>query len=128
MVDSITKMMNDAVNGDRDPLHVMAELKRIEEAVKMAKEIVLPDAIGEFEKHGEKEVEKFGFKISKSSGGRYDYSGSVDWKEAMQRVKVIEQKMQAAYKGGGPIVDEDTGEYYEPAIYKESKESLTFKI
>lgn len=115
------------LNGDYNALKLYGELADLEKAIKKAKAEILEDAIIEFEKHGEKSVSANGFEISKSQSGRYDYSDNADWNKLQSNIKELEKKMQAAYKGGGEILDNDTGEIIEPATYKASKEGLKFK-
>ena len=126
-INEVAEYAQMVADGVINPLRVMVMFNELEKAVKEAKESILQDAITEFEKHGGKPIIEYGFNISKSASGRYSYDNNPDWVRLSETIKELEKRMQTAYKGGGSILDESTGELIEPAIYKPNKESLTFK-
>lgn len=123
----IKELKEKALNGEVSALQVLAELTEFERAIKEAKEEILNDAISEFDKYGAKSVTEFGFEISATQSGRYEYKHNPDWVKKQNELKEIESRMQLAYHGEGVIVNETTGEVTEPAIYKANKASLKFK-
>lgn len=64
------------------------------------------------------------FKVMGGSG-RYDFSESSDWNNLKEKMKLIEEKMKISYKTGASIINEDTGEIYESAIFKPYREKIS---
>jgi hypothetical protein len=64
-----------------------------------------------------------GHKFEPTQSGRYVYDHSDDWKKLSSKRKELEKMMQMSYKTGKSIIDEDTGEVYDSAIYKPNKPS-----
>ena len=121
------KKKEQVLNGEYNALELYSELSDLEKAIKAAKDEILEDAITEFEKHGAKSVKEYGFEISATQSGRYDYSSNQTYMQLKNQMKDIEDKMKAAYSTQSTILDDNTGEVYEPASYKASKVSLKFK-
>ena len=115
------------LDGDINPLEFLTQLNELEKAIKDAKEEILNDAILEFDRHGAKSIIEYGFEISATQSGRYDYTNNSDWNMYKNKMKDIESKMQAAYKNNASILDDNTGEVYEAALYKANKPSLKLK-
>jgi flagellar biosynthesis/type III secretory pathway chaperone len=124
---NIEEIKQKALNGEISPIQLLSKLSELEKAVKEAKDEIMEDAISEFEKYGAKSIREYGFEISIAQSGRYDYSDNADWNKKQSEIKEIERRMQAAYKANGSILDENTGEIIEPAIYKSNKPGLKFK-
>lgn len=122
------KKKEQVLNGEYDALKLYTELTELEKAIKDAKAEILEDAMTEFDKHGEKTVVLHGYEIAVTQSGRYDYSSSSDWNTKKAELKDIETKMQAAYKSNSSVLDNDTGEVFEPASYKSNKASLRLKL
>jgi hypothetical protein len=123
----ILKKKEQVLNGNYNPLQLMKELTELEKAIKEAKSEIMEEAINEFDKHGAKTIKEYGYEISSTQSGRYDYSNNPDWNSLNNDRKELETKMQAAYKANGSVIDEETGELIEPALYKSNKASLRFK-
>jgi len=114
-------------NAENEALQVFGEINKAAKALQDLKEKVLPYALLDFESYGEKTVETFGFKFSKTSSGRYDYSKIPEWKSTKEKLKAIEKRAQEAYKvakNGTLAISEETGEVIEAAEYKSNKTSL----
>jgi hypothetical protein len=77
---------------------------------------------------GGKEVVIDGATVSRHSGGRYVYDGVPGWKETKDKLTLIEKSAQLAYKAGGSVVDEESGEIIPPAKYVPNKESITIRL
>lgn len=123
----LDEMHNDVRNGDADALAVFGEMRRLEKTIKYISDLILPEAISEFEKYGEKTVKLSGFEFAKTQSGRYKFTHP-RLEEIESEAKSIQKKMQAAYNLGINVVDEDTGESYPPAEYTPSKISLSVKL
>lgn len=127
MKEEILKLVSDVENGDINPLEALTKVKELEDLVKDAKAKISEDAITEYEKHGEKTVDIYGYEISYTASGRYTYSNNNDWVNIDNSRKELEKKMQAAYKAAMTMLDEATGEMIPAAEYKANKPSLRLK-
>jgi len=114
-------------DGEYCPLKFYSELSELEKLIKEAKEEIIESALKEFDRHGTTKVNLHGFEITLSKTGRYDYSQSSTWEQKNNSLKELEKKMQFAFKAGGTVVDENTGEVIDPAIYLPNRETLKFK-
>jgi hypothetical protein len=112
-----------------DALEVYAHLKSLETYLKKALETVKPYAMSEADKY-EKSFEKYGFKFEKRNGHvTYDYTANDDYKEMFERLKSVETILANASKMGKAIVDEETGEIYQPCPVKSGvSDSLIVKL
>lgn len=63
----------------------------------------------------------------KNNGSTYKFDHSESWRVINAMQKNIEEKMKQAAKLGVTVLDEDTGEVFEPAISKAKKESIIYK-
>lgn len=126
---SIKNEVQKVIDGDSNPLDALIIIKGLETAIKSARESILDDCLTEFDKHGEKAVKYHGCQFSATQSGRYDFSHNKDWSDLSSKMKSIESKMKIAYSNPGTaLIDEDTGEVYEPASYKSSKRSISVKM
>jgi len=126
-MEKLKQLKKDAIMGYDCPLRVLGEIKKAIDTLTKYKEELLEDAITEREKYPEKEYVLGDFGISFNNGGKYDYSSNEDWNGLKKEMKVIEKNMQMAYKSNATILDEKTGEVYQPAVFEANKTSLTFK-
>jgi hypothetical protein len=111
--------------GKFDELDVHLGLKELEEIVKASKKKIEEHVLDEFDKYGEKEIEKHGKVISKVSGrGKYSYDHYEPYVKLNNERKDLETKMKSALKAGGGVLNEDTGELVPPAEYSPGKESI----
>jgi hypothetical protein len=119
------------VDGYEPGLKLLAELNRLKKEVERLEKEILPTCLNELEKCITPQVrsfENYGANFSLSAGGRYDYSNYPTHKDYQNRLKSIETKMQAAYKAGATVIDDETGEIIPPADYKPNKPSITIKF
>jgi hypothetical protein len=119
------------VDGYEPGLKLLAEIKKIEGELERLKTEIMPVCINELEKCITPQIrsfENYGANFSLSAGGRYDYSNYPTHTAYQNRLKSIENKMQAAYKSNATIIDEETGEIIPAAEYKQNKPSITIKL
>lgn len=104
------------LDGNHDPLEIMACLKTMETIVKELKEAVKEDAISEADKHPEKKFDLHGVHFTKSSKKNWNFEdcGSSKLTDAVETKKAQEKMLKALTK---PVFDEDTGEELKPATY-----------
>lgn len=76
---------------------------------------------------GGKEQTIHGVTVVPHQGGHYDYTKVPGWKQANDKTTMIEKQAQLAYKAGGPVVDEETGEVIQPAKFIPNKKSIAIK-
>ena len=120
-----TKLKQMLEDGMLDAINEFKKLKADKKALDEREKILLPYVLEEINSNGGT-VQKEGFMFtSYHSATRLDYSGNEDWRslndkiEALKKqMKPIEDKMKTAYNNGCSMVDNDTGEVFEPAKYK----------
>ena len=122
-MEQIERTVQDVIDGKLNALEAYVSLKQIKSSVDAALEQIKSEAIEEHEKHGEKEVNIQGMKVSVTRGGRYSYSKSQSWSELNTKRKSLEKAMQTAYKTGEEMYD-GNGEQIEPADYIPNNESI----
>ena len=123
------QLHQDVIEGRKKALPSYVELKRMADELALVMEALKELATDEFyQEWGGKEAVIAGATVSKHSGGRYDYSGVTGWKQAKDKVTLLEKQAQLAYKAGGPVVDESTGGLTEPAKYIPNKETISVKF
>ena len=131
--DIVNSVINSIEEGLTDPLLIAAQLKKLEDLHKSLKSKCSDYIVNDLYQYGG--TSQMGYKIEKfTTGERLDYSHNEDWlaienakKELTERQKPIEEKMKLAYKKGFTIIDDETGEVYEPAKYKSGGKD-TFKV
>lgn len=109
LIRDIEDRMVCALEGEVSCLEVLADLKQIEDALAEAKKAILPDAIQELNRYGDK-LEDYGFRFERTQSGRYNYSMNPEWVELSNRIKELEKASQDAYKmaqRGSILVDAD---------------------
>jgi hypothetical protein len=119
------------MEGYETGLKLLAEIKKLEAELELLKAEIMPVCLNEIEKCITPQIrsfENYGASFSLSAGGRYDYSNYATHKEYQERLKNIENKMQAAYKSNATIIDDETGEVIPAAEYKANKPSITIKF
>lgn len=124
--------INEAViNGEMDALEAFIQLKALSDtALKMMAEMKA-QAITEADKYGGKTFEAFGAQIEKrSGGGTWSYKHLPEWTVANEKKKSIEELHKSAYKlqGKEAMVNTETGEIVEAAIYKPNSETIAIKF
>ena len=108
----------------KDKYKKAASLKALENFVKVAKAKLMEDVLKELDNENNREFE--GFKIYKTTTPtRYSYDHNADWSRYQSQIdrinkekKAIEDNMKLAFNKGITILDEATGEVFEPAQFK----------
>ena len=128
------KLQQQAEDGEIAPLKAYLQLRKdIDDRMKSL-EILKDLSTTEFyQVYGGKDVTIYGATVTKHQGGRYDYKHIPRWVAAKSKLDAIEDEAQQAYKAatdkmGGQMMDEETGEIIEPAVYKANKESFAVKF
>jgi hypothetical protein len=123
-------MADEVTQGNKNPLEVYVELKKIEKTLEMCLESVKPLAIREADTYTEKSFERFGVTITKSrAAGRWDYKGIDQWKKQNDKLLDIQKMAQDAFKlseKGQTITDPD-GVVVEAAKYTEGADIIVIK-
>ena len=126
----INNAVQRVLDGDDDALQTFVMLSSTEKIFKQAKDKIKSIAVEEFEKYGEKTLENFGAKISKTGSGRYSYKDYEGWRKLNNARKDIEKMMQTSYKmalQGDTYVSND-GEEIPPALYTPNEIGLSIKM
>ena len=92
--------------------------RKYEDMAKAMQDELLEPAREEVEMRGS---ELLGVKIEEGQNGKYNYSSNNEWVRLKQQISEIEEKMKAAYRKKEALIDEETGEIFEPAVYSPSK-------
>jgi hypothetical protein len=99
-----------------DPLDAYIELKLALSELTDAVESLAPLAIDQRLKYGKENLIRKGFLIEYSEGTpRYAYKHSEAWGKLSAELKSVEELMKQSAKLNKAIVDESTGEVFEPA-------------
>lgn len=124
--DYIAGMTQGVINGEKDPLIAMAELKSMAAIIKKAMTEVEPIAIDEAMKY-EKTFDYKGFVFTRKEGRRmYSFKHIEAWKNAKEELTEIEEQAKKAASVSGTVVTDD-GEVVDPAQVTFTKASLTVK-
>lgn len=121
IIGHIRDLAQQAIDGEIDALKAFTLIREVEKAAKEAQDEILSIALDQFRKYGKKTVELYGYKISESAGGKYDYKDIHLWVQKKKELDAIQEKAQLAFKSGN-IVDG-----IEPAVYSSNKASLKFE-
>lgn len=132
-VGAMEMLVEDFISQKTESYKKAIQLKCIEKFVKEAKAKLNEAVLNELDSENHREFE--GFKVYKSTAPtKYSYDHNEDWAGYQKRIdaikkeqKVIEDRMKAANKNGCAILDQDTGEVFEPARYKSGGQD-TFTI
>lgn len=126
---NIADLVQDIEDGNFNPLEGYANLKVFEKFVKDAINQIEPLALEEAGNYNEKTISEFGFQITKRNGYvTYDFSENEDVRRLESELKGIKDILKNASRMGKSIVDDNTGEIYEPCSIKGgSKDSLSIK-
>ena len=128
-------VVNEILNGERDPLEVEIYLKNIEETINEIRKNseVKQLLINEAAKYNAKTFDFKGSKITISQRSSYDYStcNSSEWSELDHQIKELKEKQKTIEKQLSvmtkSIVDAETGELINPPA-KSTTEFLTIKL
>ncbi len=118
------ELINDVLEGRKNPLEVYIELKRSEKEMVNAIKAIQDLAIDEATKYGQKTFKEYGVEITmKSGGGRWEYK-HLDWFEAYEKLKEDAVK---AYKSDLDMITKE-GEVVQPAVFKPNKDTISIKL
>lgn len=131
MINELKEKAVQVVDGYESGLKLLAELKKLETEIEAIRAEIMPVCLREIEKEITPQIRTakiHGAEFSLTAGGRYDYSNYETHKKYSERLKAIESKMQAAFKTGATIFDDEEGLIIPPAEYKANKPSITIKF
>jgi hypothetical protein len=131
MINYFKNLAVQVIDGNETGLKLLAEIKKVEAELERIKAEIMPVCIKELENGITPQIrsfENYGAIFSLTAGGRYNYDSYASHKEYTSRLKSIESKMQAAFKSGATIIDDETGEIIPPAKYVQNKPSITIKF
>lgn len=131
MINYFQNLAVQVIDGNENGLKLLAEIKKVEAELEKIKAEIMPVCLSEMENcisGTTRSFENWGVSFSLTAGGRYKYDSYKTHKEYTNRLKIIENKMQAAYKSNSTIIDDETGEIIPPAEYFENKLSITIKF
>jgi hypothetical protein len=122
-------LFDEVTAGNAPALQSYIELKRYADDMAKYLEALKDQAVNEFnDQYGGREQTIHGATVSRHSSGRYDYSGISEWKQTKDKLTLLERTAQMAYKAGGSVVDELTGEVIPPAKYIANRDSISIKF
>jgi hypothetical protein len=111
-------------DGELNPLAAYIHLKKKETDLKIALELLKPEALKEAQKWSEKSFVAFGARVEKKSApARYDFKHIQLIVDLKKRLSDIESKAKI-----GTFVDEESGEIVEKAFKIEGGETLSIEI
>ena len=123
------KIFDEVTAGNAPALTSYIELKRYADDMAKYLEALKEQAVNEFnDQYGGREQTIHGATVSRHQSGRYDYSGISEWKQTKDKLTLLERTAQMAYKAGGSVVDEATGEIVPPAKYIPNKDGIAIKF
>ena len=124
---AVEALVSRVLSGDLNPLEVYITIKKVEEALKQAKNKLQDLSIEEATKYGAKTFSFADTEITlKNSATRYDYSDIPEIVNKESELKELKEKHKAALKH--EIVDTDTGEIIKAPIVKHGRETLSIKL
>lgn len=117
------------LNGAEDAIPFIKEINDRIKVLEDLKRRALPIAWDEALKHSEKSYKENGIYVEKRIGyAKYDYDSNAEYREKKKELKELEENLKQASKSGKSIIDNETGEIYEPLKVKSySKDSLIIK-
>lgn len=96
VVEQIDKIVTAVDNGEIDALKVIGDLTALEKVANTAKKAVMPYAINQAEKWGERSLSTFGAKYELAEAGvKYDYSEDEKWQKLMAKKEELDAKIKA---------------------------------
>lgn len=128
---TISKLIQDVLDGNEDSLKTYIELKELEKHLKSGFEAIEKDVIIEAQKYEGKTFNKMGYEITFNEGKRsYVFKHIEKWNDLSVKLKEIEEMAkQSALNQSKKIlnVSESDGEIIEPCVIKYSKPFITIK-
>lgn len=119
-------------HGTLDSLKGYVMLKRLEADLENAMSVLKPAAIQKATEFGKGEHDAYGARFQvKAAAGRWDFK-SLPWFASLEaKRKANEEKAKAAYQAAQrmqTIVDDETGEVIQPAVYVAGSDTVTIKL
>ena len=116
--------------GAINALEFYAELKEFSGAIIKTIKAIEPEAQTEAALHGGKTFTAFGYEITKRAGyATYNYEANAEFKERSEDLKKFQNMLKEASRLQKSIIDEDTGEIFQPCPIKSgAKDSLVIKL
>jgi len=123
---AVKALVSNVMLGDLNPLEVYITIKKIEEALKQAKNQLQDLSVEEATKYGK----TFSFMDAeitlKNSATRYDYSEIPEIVAMELELKALKDKHKAAVNHD--IVDTETGELVKAPVVKHGRETMSIKL
>ena len=127
IIESLLQFKEQALNGEIKSLDAYLDLKEIGKVLSEVENSIKDDAISEADNFEKKEFTYLGHKIAlRNTTGRWDYSNTIQVKEAQEKLKSIQKLAQNALaekKHGNQIFDSE-GVEIEPATYHQGKTNI----
>mgnify|MGYP003153777235 FL=1 len=124
---AVDSLVSKVLAGDVNPLEVYVTIKKVEEALKQAKNKLQDLSIDEANKYGSKTFAYLDTDITVKNGPtRYDYSNIPEVVAKEQELKALKDKHKSAIKHS--IVDTNTGELLQAPIVKGGRETISVKL
>lgn len=112
--DYINTLKQGVLDGERDSLLALNELKEIEDNVKASKTEVMPTVLTEAESYGGKKFQHKGFYVERRSGRAiWNYKDVPEWQQIDSSKKELEKTLKARHQiwsKGQEVLDPETGE------------------
>ena len=130
-MDNVRKIVGDVMDGHVPALDAYVQLKRMLNEITVAMDTIKEEAIQDFySKWGGKDTEIAGFVVKKHPGRAvYDYSTSSEWEAKKLALEELQKRMQISGKrvleGKDPLMDQETGEVYEPARISKTNDTIS---
>jgi hypothetical protein len=125
LIKDAIELANSVESGESEALTGYIKLKLALSELGDLVDKIAPLAIQKRLTYGRENPIFHGFSVEYSEGTpRYSYKHSESWAKAQEQVKAIEEAMKQSAKLGQTIVDETTGEVFEPATISYSKPFL----
>ena len=135
MENEIAIIEKQVLQGDINPLDAFVQLKKLEELSKTIKKNIKELALEEIAKYSNEAkagIDMYGANVSiKNSAGRWSYDHIQEIKDLENNLKELKKRHQEAYKAdkrGESIVDSETGEIIQPAMYSQGDETIMIRF
>ena len=96
VVEQVDKIVTAVDNGEIDALKVIGNLTALEKVAATAKKAIMPYAVNQAERWGEKSFTTFGAKFEVAEAGvKYDYSEDEKWQKLIAKKEELDAKIKA---------------------------------
>lgn len=131
IADRIREIATSVEDGEINALEGFIVLKAISTTVTDTMAKIKTEAVQEADKYGDKTFQAFGAQIEKRSGGGvWSYKHLEGWNELNDQKKAVEDLHKQAFKmiGQAEVIDPNTGEIIQPALWKPNAETISIKL